>query len=37
MQLEQPIYIFILDLTPGSNGLDKADYKARRETTTYGI
>ena len=30
-------YILIRDLTPGFNGLGKADYKTRRETLNFGI
>ena len=29
-------YIFILDLTPGFNGLDKDNCKPRRETFKFG-
>ena len=30
-------HIFIRDLTPASNGLGKADYKATQETISFGI
>ena len=32
-----PNYIFILDLTPGFNGLDKDKCKTKRETLNFGI